>query len=119
MGSALRAVSRKNLLAIFAGVLIAGVPLIAFNIWLGSLIERQGQDEADTSARRAISVAESRVGQVVRTLDDLAAVGVDSCRSEDVTLLRRAAFATTPIKEIAVLDPNGQTVVHRSRSAAG
>jgi sensor c-di-GMP phosphodiesterase-like protein len=108
MGSALRAVSRKNFLAIFAGVLIAGVPLIAFNIWLGSLIERQGQDEADTSARRAISVAESRVSQVVRTLDDLAAVGVDSCRSEDVTLLRRAAFATTPIKEIAVLDPDGK-----------
>ena len=108
MGSTLRAVSRKNFLAIFAGVLIAGVPLIAFNIWLGSLIERQGQDEADTSARRAISVAESRVSQVVRTLDDLAAVGVDSCRSEDVTLLRRAAFATTPIKEIAVLDPDGK-----------
>jgi sensor c-di-GMP phosphodiesterase-like protein len=104
----LRAVSRENLLAIFAGVLIAGLPLIAFNVWLGSLIERQGQDEADTSARRAISVTESRVSQVVRTLDDLAAVGVDSCRTEDVTLLRRAAFATTPIKEIAVLDPNGK-----------
>jgi hypothetical protein len=44
----------------------------------------------------------------VRTLDDLAAVGVDSCRSEDLTLLRRAAFATTPIKEIAVLDPDGK-----------
>jgi hypothetical protein len=43
MGSALRAVSRKNFLGIFAGVLIDGVPLIAFNIWLGSLIERQGR----------------------------------------------------------------------------
>jgi sensor c-di-GMP phosphodiesterase-like protein len=108
MGRTLRAISRRNLWAIVAGVFIAAVPLVAFDLWLGSLIEQQGQDEADISARRAMAVAESRVSQVVRTLDDLAAVGVDSCRPEDAILLRRAAFATTPIKEIAVLDAGGK-----------
>ena len=118
MGRTLRAVSRKNLLAIVAGVFVAGAPLIAFDVWLGGLIERQGQEEVDISARRAVCLAESRVGQVVHSLNDLAAVGVDSCRAEDVTLMRQAAFATAPIKEIALLGRRRQAVVHRSRPAA-
>jgi sensor c-di-GMP phosphodiesterase-like protein len=110
MGRGLRAISRKNLLAIVAGVGIAGAPLIAFEVWLGGLIEMQGQSEIEGSAKRAIALAEFRVGQVVHTIRDLAEVGVDSCRPEDVTLLRRAAFATTPIKEIAVLGPDGKAL---------
>ena len=110
MGRALRAVSRKNLLAIVAGVLVAGAPLIAFDVWLGNLIERQGQEEADTSAHRAVALAESRVGQVVHSLNDLAAVGVDTCRPDDVTLMRKAAFSTAPIKEIALLGADGKAL---------
>ncbi len=110
MGRGLRAVSRKNLLAIVAGVLLAGVPLIAFDVWLGGLIEQQGQEAASISAKRAVSLAEFRVGQVVHSLNDLAAVGVDSCRPEDVTLMRQAAFTTAPIKEIAVLGPDDKTL---------
>ena len=45
---------------------------------------------------------------MVHSLDDLAAVGVDSCRSEDMTLMRQAAFATAPIKEIALLGADGK-----------
>ena len=71
------------------------------------LIARQGQDEVDTSAKRAISLAEARVSSVVRALDDLATVGVDSCRAEDLALMRRAAFATIPVKEIALLGADG------------
>jgi sensor c-di-GMP phosphodiesterase-like protein len=103
----LRAVSRRNLLAAAAGVLLAAAPLLAFNIWLNGLIERQGQEETDTSARRAVALAENRVGQVVHALDDLAAVGVDSCRPEDLTLLRQATFVTAPIKEASLIGPGG------------
>jgi hypothetical protein len=42
MGSTVRAFSRRNLIAIAAGALLAGVPLIAFDFWLGSMINRQG-----------------------------------------------------------------------------
>jgi sensor c-di-GMP phosphodiesterase-like protein len=103
----LRAVSRRNLLAAAAGIVLAAAPLLAFNMWLDSLIERQGQEEAETSASRAVSLAEGRVGQVIRALDNLSAVGVDSCRPEDVTLLRQASFATAPIKEASLLGPDG------------
>jgi len=106
----LRAISRKNLLAVVAGVVLAAAPLIAFNVWLNSLIERQGQEETDTSARRAVALAESRIAQTVHALDALTAVGVDSCRPEDLTLLRQAAFATAPIKEASLLGP-GSTML--------
>ena len=91
-----------------AGVFLAGAPLLAFDFWLNGLIERQGQDEVDTSAKRAISLAEARVGQVVRSLDSLASVGVDSCRPDDLTLMRQAAFGTVPVKEVALIGADGQ-----------
>ncbi len=94
MGSALRALSRKNFLAIFAGVLIAGVPLIAFNIWLGSLIERQGQDEVDTSARRAISSPKPGSGKLCARSTILPLCGVDSCRSDRRDLAAAGGLCT-------------------------
>ena len=110
MGLLVRALTRKNIAAIAVGVLLAGAPLAAFNFWLGGLVDRQGQEEVDTSAKRAIALAESRVTQVIAALDGLAARGVDSCRPGDVEAMRQATFDTTPIKEIAVVGPGGNTL---------
>ena len=110
MVGVVRALTRKNIFAIVVGVLLAGAPLLAFNFWLGGLIDRQGQDEVDTSAKRAIALAEFRVTQVISTLDGLAARGVDSCRPGDVEAMRQASFDTAPIKEIAIVGPDGQTL---------
>jgi sensor c-di-GMP phosphodiesterase-like protein len=110
IGKGLRALSRKDVLAMVAGVFLAGAPLIAFNVWLSGLIERQGQGEVDTSAKRAIALAEARVSQAVRAVDSLVSVGVDSCRPDDITLMRQAAFATVPVKEIALLSADGQVL---------
>ena len=110
MGLIVRALTRKNIFAIIVGVLLAGAPLLAFDFWLGGLIDRQGQDEVDTSAKRAIGLAEFRVTQVIAALDGLAARGVDSCGPDDIEAMRHAGFDTTPIKEIAVVGPDGQTL---------
>ncbi len=90
------------------GVFLAGAPLLACDVWLNGVIELQGREDVDISARRAVSLAEARVEHVVRALDDLAAVGLDSCRPDDLTLLRRAAFVTVPVKEIALIDADGK-----------
>ena len=50
MGLVVRAFTRRNIIAIAVGVLLAGAPLVAFDFWLGGLIDRQGQEEVDTSA---------------------------------------------------------------------
>ncbi|MGC1694653.1 MAG: EAL domain-containing protein [Pseudolabrys sp.] len=110
MGLVVRALTRKNIIAIVVGVLLAGAPLLAFNLWIGGLINRQGQEEVDTSAKRAIALAESRVAQVISALDGLATRGVDSCQPDDVAAIRQAAFDTVPIKEIAIFGPGGQTL---------
>jgi sensor c-di-GMP phosphodiesterase-like protein len=110
MGRFLRSFTRRNVIAIAVGVLLASAPLVAFDFWLGGLINRQGQEEVDTSAKRAISLAESRVNDVIATLDGLAARGVDSCAPVNVGAMRDATFLTTPVKEIAVLGPDGRTL---------
>jgi ferric-dicitrate binding protein FerR (iron transport regulator) len=79
MGLSVRALTRRNLIAIAAGIVLAGAPLIAFDFWLNGLIDTQGGVEVGTAARRAVSLADSRLGQVVKTLDTLAAQGVNSC----------------------------------------
>jgi sensor c-di-GMP phosphodiesterase-like protein len=110
MGPIVRAFTRKNIIAIVAGAVFAGAPVLAFDLWLGGLIDRQGQEEVVTSAQRAIALAESRVAQVIEALDGLAARGVDSCGPADLAAMRQAAFDTAPIKEIAVVGANERTL---------
>src|SRR4249919_2739339 len=110
MGFFVRGVTRRNLFAIVVGAVLAGGPFIAFNRWLDNLIERQGQSEVSTAAKRAIALAEARVRDAVGTLDTLAVAGVSSCDQQDMEAMRRAAFSAIPVKEIAVIGPDGKTL---------
>jgi len=108
MGWSLRAFTRRNIVAIVVGMVLAGAPLVGFDFWLGGVIDRQGQDEVETSAKRAISLAESRVSDAVNALDGLAGQGVDSCTPANLDKMRMAVFRTGPVKEIEILAPNGE-----------
>ena len=105
-----RAVSRRNIIAIIAGALLAGAPLIAFNFWLEGLIDRQGEAEVGTAAKRAIALAEARVKDTVGALDGLAARGVNACEPAKLEAMRYAAFSTIPVKEVAVVGPDAETL---------
>ena len=120
MGLSVRAFTRQHIVAIAVGVLVAGTPLIAFNFWLSGVIDRQGQAETDSAARRIISLSESRVGEVLRALDQLAAAGVTACNPANAEAMQRAAFVTPPIKELAIVRPEGQTLcTHLNIAQAG
>ncbi|HMF26780.1 MAG TPA: EAL domain-containing protein [Pseudolabrys sp.] len=110
MGFFVRAFSRRNIFAIVVGVLLAGIPLIAFNFWLEDLIEKQGEAEVGTSARRAIALAEARVRDAIGALDSLTARGVASCGPSEIEAMRYAAFHTIPVKEMAVVGPDAETL---------
>jgi sensor c-di-GMP phosphodiesterase-like protein len=101
---------RRLLVAIVTGVVLAGPPVTAFNLWLGHRVERNGQDELNRSAGRAIAVAESRIARAAAVLDHLAARGVDSCRSTHIDALRQATFGTTPVKELSIVASDGRTL---------
>jgi sensor c-di-GMP phosphodiesterase-like protein len=109
MGLVLRAFTRRNLVAIIVGALLAGAPLLALDFWLNGFIERQGQAEITTAAQRAVALANARLQQVIEALDKLAAQGVDSCRPDAIDAMRQASFSAIPIKEVAVVGADGQT----------
>ena len=99
---------QKKLIAAVIGVLLAGLPLAAFDIWLEQLVERQSSEDIFSNARRTIQLIDTRLTEVTAALDGLAAQGVASCGPADLEKLRRAALATSPAKEIGVIAPNGQ-----------
>ncbi len=100
----------RKIIAACAGILLAGAPMAAFNFWINGLVQRQGQDEVETSAKRSIALAESRIERVVVTLDQLSMRGIDSCGNNQIQALRRATFAATPVKELSVVGADGQTL---------
>jgi sensor c-di-GMP phosphodiesterase-like protein len=109
-GTVLRGLTRRNLIAIAAGVLLAGAPLVAFDFWLGDFIEKAAQAEISVAARRAVALAEGRIDQVRAALDAAAEAGVRDCNPAAVTAMRQAAFDAAPIKDVLLIGPAGQTL---------
>lgn len=101
---------KKAALAIVFGVALAGVPMAAFNLWLGYFIEQQGQAEVASVAKRSLAMADARVARITASLNGLAEQGVDSCRPAQLDALRQANFSTTPAKELSVVDAAGGTL---------
>jgi len=100
----------KNLVAIVVGALLLGLPAAAFNIWLNKLVQARSQEEVEIEARRTLLLAEYRLGRAMAALDQLAKQGVNSCAPDHFELLQRATFETIPVKEFAVLAPDGSTL---------
>ena len=109
-GTIVRALTRRNIIAIAVGVLLTGTVLVAFDSWLGGFIDRQAQAELTIGAQRAVALAEARIGQARAALDAVAARGVAACGPAAVAVMRQAAFDAAPVKDIALLGPQGQTL---------
>jgi sensor c-di-GMP phosphodiesterase-like protein len=113
-----RAISRRNVIAAALGAVLAGGPLIAFDCWLEGTINRQATSEVDSIARRAVALAESRLGEAAEKLVELGATGL-SCDAGDVSAMRRAVFESVAIKEIAILDGDGKALCSDSELPSG
>ena len=101
---------RKKLVAVVIGVVLASVPMAAFSLWLDYFIEQKGREEVDLVGRRALALADARLSRVVDALGELAERGIESCRAGHLESLRRMNFATTPIKELSLVGPDGHTL---------
>jgi sensor c-di-GMP phosphodiesterase-like protein len=100
----------KKLIAVVAGILIAGAPVALFNYWLNNLILEQTRDDVDSTARRSITLAEGRIGGAINILDDLARRGITTCSPEHLEALRRANLDASGVTEFSVVDPSGRTI---------
>jgi sensor c-di-GMP phosphodiesterase-like protein len=96
--------------AIVAGAILAGAPVAAISYWSTQYVGAQGQEEVQLAAKRAMMLAEVRISRVIAGLTDLTDRGIASCSPEHVEAMHRTAFAITPIKELAVVGSEGQTL---------
>jgi sensor c-di-GMP phosphodiesterase-like protein len=97
----------KKLVAIAIGILCGGLPLIGFNLWLEVLVQRQNLDDVGVSAVRSIEIAETRLDQAETALDILEIRGVTECTPNQTDILRQAALTATSVKDLLVLDGDG------------
>jgi sensor c-di-GMP phosphodiesterase-like protein len=101
---------RKIIVAVVAGSLLAGLPMLAFNLWLDHLIDRQGREDVDGSVHRIASLAENRIAVAIKQLAELNARGVSSCAPISLREMRQASFLASPIKELSVVGADGRTL---------
>jgi sensor c-di-GMP phosphodiesterase-like protein len=102
--------ARKNIIAMVAGAVLAGGPLLAFDYWVSRVVERESVEDITTWATRVIALSDARVTHVMSALDALAKAGVDNCSAANVELMRHQVFVAVPIKEIALLAPAGSVM---------
>jgi sensor c-di-GMP phosphodiesterase-like protein len=100
----LRRFQKYKLVAAVLGVLATSGPVLWFVTWL----QKQGEAEVSITANWSVGIADLYIGQALVALNDLAARGVDSCKPAHLDALRQSLFVSPPIKELAVIGPNGQ-----------
>ena len=93
-------------LAALVGVLLAGVPVLLFTLWL----HNQSEPEVLVEAKSSIRIAELAIDEAVNSLGELDGRSIRSCGLSDVRILQQMAFASASINELAIVDRNGQTL---------
>jgi sensor c-di-GMP phosphodiesterase-like protein len=117
-GSGVLAGQRK-LVAVVAGIVLAGGAAWLLQDVVDHRIEQQVRDELKTSARRAMALVEGRIGEVIADLAALGERGVGSCSAADRDALNATAFDGAAIKELAVVDAEGEVLCTNHGLALG
>jgi sensor c-di-GMP phosphodiesterase-like protein len=91
------------------GLALVVLPAAGVHLWLGHYFEEQARKDLDVTARRSLGLAETRLAMVIEALDGLAARGVHSCSGPDLGLMQETSFQVVPIKEVAIVEPAGDT----------
>lgn len=92
--------------AALVSVSLTAIPLF----WLTSWLQTQGEAEVAIAARWSMGITDLAVGETVNRLNDLAAKNLDPCQPPQIQMMRQAVFASGLIRELSVVDPNGQTL---------
>jgi sensor c-di-GMP phosphodiesterase-like protein len=95
---------------VLGGIAVACVPILLAEFTLNIYVERNARGKLEMVARSALGLAVQRLEGAMATLVDLSTAGVEDCGPQSLALMRRATVASTPIKEIAVLDESGATL---------
>jgi sensor c-di-GMP phosphodiesterase-like protein len=92
---------------LFAAVCAAALIGVGIEAGTAVILKDRGASQAALQAKDILVRADMRLHRVATVLTDLVATGVKSCRQGDLEAMRRAVYATTPIKEVALVDSQG------------
>lgn len=92
---------------LLVGTCFAFLPAIAVHQSLINNLEEQGQELVSSIANTMITRADENVMQTLDSLADLVLRGVTSCRVSDVRQMRSMVFGQLRVKEIGIVDKNG------------
>jgi hypothetical protein len=105
----------KIVVAVVAGAVAMGIPVVLLNSWLRS----QGDDEVSLTTQWAMEAAERQIGQAVALLSSLASRGVEKCDPLHLEMAREVVFASGLIKEVALLDADARPLCDESGRKSG
>src|SRR5262245_41871116 len=100
----------NKLCAAAAGIVLASAFILSSHALLDRYVERQSRQEVELTARRGIGLAESRIRRTIVALTDLAHNGIQSCDSLGQRALNATLLRVTPVKELSVIGPDGETL---------
>jgi sensor c-di-GMP phosphodiesterase-like protein len=98
----------KRLIAIAVGVMLAGMPLLAFDFWLADVVDRERREDASNLAKRAVTLAETRIRRATTAVEELLGRGINSCSPQNIAELQKVVFTVAAVKDIVVLAADGQ-----------
>jgi sensor c-di-GMP phosphodiesterase-like protein len=99
-----------KVVAITACLLIAGLPPLAFVRYLENHAVFSAEETLGDYAERMVDHLELTIDQGVLALTDLAASGAMNCDAAAIDAMRRAIFDTYVLREIAVVDDDGNKI---------
>ena len=102
--------AHRKVAAIVIGIFLASASTFILQSSVDRRVEQRGREEVEGTARRGIALAEGRIRRVITGLDALNHAGVGSCSEADRERLNAVTLDIMPIKELAVVDPNGETL---------
>jgi sensor c-di-GMP phosphodiesterase-like protein len=105
-----RKYERLLIAAVIGGALLAGLPIVVVERVVNAYVDQQARGRLEQGAHGALALAETRVEQAMMTLVDLGSTGIDSCTPQALQPMRRAVFASGTLKEVAILDAEGNVL---------
>ncbi len=115
----MRALKRRNIIAIALGVLLTGALFVALDFGLNGVLDTQARAEIAIAARRAVALGESRIDQARAALDAVVKQDVLACNAAAVDVMRQAVFDAAPVKDVVILGPAGRTLCSGSAMPLG
>ena len=99
--------SQRRVVALVAASVLAAAVVIGVEACIHFVLQHRGATQAQAHATDIVTRADARLMRAVGALEDLAAAGVGGCGQPNIESMQRAVYATTPVKEVAVVDADG------------